>query len=205
MGGKLTPFVVMTATPADGIALPKGPLRAPRTQSGTRRAVRLGDPTAEAALCVVLEALDRPAFVVGPALAIRNANSRGLALLGSERLATLAAIEGELSGAPSVVELQHKVSATRIPCAEESLHLCVVEPLPQSSRAADRVARAAARFGLTRRQAAVLAGVARGASNKQISLDLECSLRTVELHVSALLARMSARNRTMLVALLNEI
>ena len=37
-----------------------------------------------------------PAFLVGPALRIRNANSKGLALLGCDRLATLALIEGEL-------------------------------------------------------------------------------------------------------------
>ena len=195
----------MTATPADGISVPKGPRGAPRTRSGTRRALRLGDPTAEAVLAVVLEALDRPAFVMGPSLAIRNANSQGLALLGSQRLATLASIEAELSGARAGVDTGMSVRATPIPAPTGMLHLCVVEPRTKSPKTSDRVARAATRFGLTRRQAAVLAGVARGSSNKQISIDLECSLRTVELHVSALLARTGARNRTMLVAMLNEL
>lgn len=59
---------------------------------------------------------------------------------------------------------------------------------------------ATARWRLTERQAAVLSGLARGLSNKALTEELECSLKTIETHVTALLKRSKAESRLALVA-----
>ena len=53
-----------------------------------------------------------------------------------------------------------------------------------------RDSEATSRHGLTQREAEVLAGIARGRTNKEIALDLDISVRTVESH------RMSIREKT---------
>ncbi len=64
----------------------------------------------------------------------------------------------------------------------------------------ERMAFARARWGLSRRQAEVLATLAHGTSNKDIAQTLACSESTVELHVTALLRKSGAASRTELVA-----
>ena len=59
-------------------------------------------------------------------------------------------------------------------------------------------------FGLTTREAEVLAGVARGLANKEIAAALRISPRTVEKHIEAILRKSGARSRTHLVALAAE-
>jgi two-component system, NarL family, nitrate/nitrite response regulator NarL len=64
----------------------------------------------------------------------------------------------------------------------------------------DRLAHARQRWGLSKRQAEVLATLAHGNSNKDIAQTLGCSESTVELHVTALLRKSGAVSRTELVA-----
>lgn len=59
----------------------------------------------------------------------------------------------------------------------------------------DRVARAAAAWGLTRREAQVFELLLRGQSNKEIAAALGCAEGTVELHVSHLLRKSGAASR----------
>jgi DNA-binding CsgD family transcriptional regulator len=56
-------------------------------------------------------------------------------------------------------------------------------------------------FGLTAREADVLAAVARGLANKEIATALSISPRTVEKHIESILRKSGARSRTHLVAL----
>jgi DNA-binding CsgD family transcriptional regulator len=56
-------------------------------------------------------------------------------------------------------------------------------------------------FGLTAREAEVLAGVAEGLANKEIAAALAISPRTVEKHIESILRKSGARSRTHLVAL----
>jgi DNA-binding NarL/FixJ family response regulator len=65
---------------------------------------------------------------------------------------------------------------------------------------APRVAALARRAGLSPRQQEVLGHLSRGDSNRTIALALGVSESAVELHVSALLARLDADSRAALVA-----
>jgi DNA-binding NarL/FixJ family response regulator len=56
-------------------------------------------------------------------------------------------------------------------------------------------------FGLTAREADVLAALARGLANKEIAAALSISPRTVEKHIESILRKSGARSRTHLVAL----
>jgi DNA-binding CsgD family transcriptional regulator len=58
-----------------------------------------------------------------------------------------------------------------------------------------------ARYGLTAREAEVLALVAEGLTNKEIAGRLRLSPRTVEKHLEALLRKTGTRSRTQLLAL----
>lgn len=62
------------------------------------------------------------------------------------------------------------------------------------------LARATARWCLTPRQRQVLSLLARGLANKEIARDLNCAEVTVEFHVTGLLKRCGADNRTVLAA-----
>jgi DNA-binding NarL/FixJ family response regulator len=63
-----------------------------------------------------------------------------------------------------------------------------------------RATRAADSWTLTRRQAEVLAILARGHSNHEIAAALGCAVSTVEFHVTALLTKSRSRSRAELVA-----
>ena len=70
-----------------------------------------------------------------------------------------------------------------------------------SGRLTRRMRNDAASTGLlTRRETEVLELLARGRSNKQIANELELGLRTVEGHVSNVLAKLGAQSRTEAVA-----
>ena len=57
---------------------------------------------------------------------------------------------------------------------------------------------------MTRRESEVLQHVARGASNRRIAAELGCADRTVEIHVSRILAKAEAESRAALVAKILE-
>lgn len=56
---------------------------------------------------------------------------------------------------------------------------------------------------LSRRERQVALAVARGLSNKQLAVDLECSVRTIENHLRAIYAKTGVTSRTRLAALLH--
>ncbi|MBL8952690.1 MAG: helix-turn-helix transcriptional regulator [Myxococcaceae bacterium] len=80
----------------------------------------------------------------------------------------------------------------------------VAEPLTVAVREGPSqrptLARLAGQWRLTQRECEVLERVAAGASNKDIANDLDCSERTVEVHVSRLLAKSHTTKRTELLA-----
>ena len=68
-------------------------------------------------------------------------------------------------------------------------------PLPSPQR----LERFVARHGLTPRQGEVLALVVAGHANKEIARQLDCSHRTVELHVAVILRKTGSARRAALV------
>jgi DNA-binding NarL/FixJ family response regulator len=64
----------------------------------------------------------------------------------------------------------------------------------------ERVARAALRWKLTKRQIEVLSLAAKGEANKSIADELGCAVATVEVHMSAILRKTGLENRAQLVS-----
>jgi DNA-binding CsgD family transcriptional regulator len=65
---------------------------------------------------------------------------------------------------------------------------------------AAKLAEAKQRWSLTERQLTVLSGLARGLSNKALTEELECSVKTIETHVTVVLKRSKSESRLQLVA-----
>ncbi|MGC3997834.1 MAG: LuxR C-terminal-related transcriptional regulator [Anaeromyxobacter sp.] len=143
---------------------------------------------APAALTAALEAIPAPAFLVRKPDVVLYANRRGRALLASDPDRVQAALTGAPGArGPAVFQVDRP-----------DHHLVVLPDL--ESNAASKVAVVAQRWGLTPRQTAVLELVAQGESNRTVAARLGCSEKTVELHVSALLAKTHCTSRSQLVA-----
>lgn len=141
-----------------------------------------------AACETALEVLPCAAFVTSPRGDLLHANALGRALIArdrtmAQRIAAVAA--GRVSDPELVVRF----------FGPHDAYALVLEA-PDAAGSAD-VARA---WGLTARQAEVLRYVVEGWSNKAIASRLGCAVRTVEVHVTALLAKTGSDNRAALVA-----
>jgi len=81
----------------------------------------------------------------------------------------------------------------------------LLEAKAQLSRGQDasfdaKLAAARERWELSDRQLEVLSGLARGLSNKALTEELDCSVKTIETHVTVLLKRSKSESRLQLVA-----
>jgi DNA-binding CsgD family transcriptional regulator len=148
---------------------------------------------APAALTAALEAIRSPAFIVSIPDTVLRANSRGRELLTSSPEGVLALLR-DASSAPA-----SPGAPVRIPVEDAPGHLLVILH-DREADARSRLAALTPRWGLTPRQAGVLALVAQGESNRSVAGQLGCSEKTVELHVSALLAKTRCSSRSQLVA-----
>jgi DNA-binding CsgD family transcriptional regulator len=149
---------------------------------------QLGDGAlARAALDAVLEQVGRAAFIVNARGAVHHANRAGRSLLERRDMR-------ERLTSTSFERLQLAMPGG-------SSHFLVVERRPDGELHT-RLASARVRWGLTPRQAEVLAVVAQGEANKTIAVRLGCSLRTVEVHVTALFDKAQVDSRAALIAAL---
>jgi len=145
---------------------------------------------ASAALGAALEAIPSPACIVRLPATILQANARGRALLAADREHVLGLVRSSTPPPRGPV---------RFPIESAPEHVLVVlHDLEGDART--RLAAVSRRWGLTPRQSAVLALVAQGESNRTVAGRLGCSEKTVELHVSALLAKTRCASRSQLVA-----
>ena len=71
-----------------------------------------------------------------------------------------------------------------------------------SPPAQDEIAALRAHFPLTRREAEVVAWLAKGKSNRDIAAILSLSPRTIDKHLEAVFAKLSVENRTSAAALI---
>jgi DNA-binding CsgD family transcriptional regulator len=144
---------------------------------------------APAALAAALEAIPSPTFVFRAPGTVLHANARGRSLLAADRERVLAALADDSAARGTL----------RFPVDSEPNHaLVVLRDL--AGDAHSRLPTVTRRWGLTPRQSAVLAQVAQGETNRTVAEKLGCSEKTVELHVSALLAKTRCASRSQLVA-----
>ncbi|HTN53744.1 MAG TPA: LuxR C-terminal-related transcriptional regulator [Anaeromyxobacter sp.] len=170
-----------------GSARGAGAASAPRPPPLTSDVARI----APSALVAALEAIPAPAFVVRIPGRILHANVRGAGLLEADPHRVHSALEGRPGGgrAPARIPVDHSSGG----------HEIVVFP-DTAGDARLRGPGVARRWGITPRQAAVLVLVAQGSSNRGAAEELGCSEKTVELHVSSLLARARCTSRAQLIA-----
>lgn len=142
-----------------------------------------------AALHTAIEAIPSPTFVLRAPTTVLLANRRGQSLLAADRERVLSAF----------LEKDAARGAVRLPVDSEPDHQVVVLRDLEGD-ASSRLPAVARRWILTPRQSAVLALVAQGESNRSVASKLGCSEKTVELHVSALLAKTRCASRSQLVA-----
>ena len=142
------------------------------------------------ALTAALEAIPSPAFLVRQPASVIQANARGRSLLAldEDHVKSLLNSAAPPPRGPARFDLQ----------AAPDHQVVVVHDLEQDARA--RLVGVTRRWGLTPRQAAVLELVAQGDSNRAVAARLGCSEKTIELHVSALLAKTRCSSRSQLVA-----
>jgi len=84
------------------------------------------------------------------------------------------------------------------PLAEFPGHALLIQKLAQAPSA--RVDSAARRWNLTRRQTEVLHQLLEGQGNRSIARRLGCAEKTVEVHVSKILARSGLSNRAAVIS-----
>lgn len=155
---------------------------------------RKPDDLGPAALEVALEALPAAAFVTAPCGLVLHANAAAIAMLERDHRfgAHLADVVSGRCADPRFRVTRFRPNGM----AEHAL----VTHVPDVPCAADRVAAARRAWGLTARQTEVLALLVRGEPNKHVAAILGCAERTIELHVTALLAKAGVDNRAALVA-----
>lgn len=145
----------------------------------------------KATALVAMELLPAPAFVLDVVGRVCMANSAGASWLRNDR-ATLRTILRETA--------LHESRGIEVwPICEPGLpryRLAVC----WSEASTERVQRARTRWDLTPRQAEILEHVVRGLSNKEIASALHRSVKTVEVHLGATMAKAGVDSRTLLVS-----
>ena len=169
---------------------PARPARvAPGPAAGEISSPALASAVFEAALDMVGLA----AFLLGPDGRVLHANASGRALRDRDPRHLADALARAIEGGDPCF------AATPVETTGAPTHWLAVQR-PEAVSAVDRVRAAARRWRLTRRQAEVLAEVARGLSNRDIATALGCAGSTVELHVTAVLDKAGCQSRAQLVA-----
>ena len=146
------------------------------------------DLSEAAALAAALEEIPSPAFVVWADGRIACANRPGQAASGRAPELVATGLVESLRG------LGHAFRLTPIVAPGAPSHFIAVQ-IGGAVDPAPRVAAAAASLGFTPRQSQVLALLALGRSNKGIANELGCAESTVEIHVTALLAKSGCESR----------
>jgi len=153
-------------------------------------------PRLRAALDAALEAMGTAAFVLNVAGGVAEANEAGRLRLAADRAGTLEALRAAVRRQD--VDGGFDVTVVSSPGAGEQY--LVVERRPVRAHVEPRIASAAARWSLTRRQAQVLALVAQGLPNRTIAATLGIAEGTVEVHLTAIFDKVGVANRSALVA-----
>ena len=149
-----------------------------------------------AALEVALEALGQPAYVVTATGRVAHANAAGRSRLEREGAGHVAeALTRHLLGEPG----GGRLSVTPLRLEGAAPHYLAV-PRDDAPRTFARLHELGASWKLTARETEVLGHLLRGESNKTISGKLGCAERTVEVHVTRILAKARVESRSALIS-----
>jgi DNA-binding CsgD family transcriptional regulator len=149
-------------------------------------------------LKVTLEALDGAAFIVRPCGTPVVANEAGRGLLERDGRELIEEMAAAVAGRTPRGRRRYRCMPITCEGMPER-HLVMVGPASTAGRR--RCRELGRRWELTSREQQVLELVVRGLSNKTIATELEIRLRTVELHVTNLLAKSGCDGRTALTAI----
>jgi DNA-binding CsgD family transcriptional regulator len=151
------------------------------------------EPGEAAGLAAALEEIPSPAFVIWSdgSVAFGNATGRAAMERGTEFVASR--LLASLGGSSDAFRI------TPVLAPGTPKHFIAVQQ-GEAEDPAPRVAAAVANWGVTPRQAEVLALLALGQPNKTIANTLGCAGATVEIHVSALFKKSGCENRCELVS-----
>jgi DNA-binding CsgD family transcriptional regulator len=147
----------------------------------------------QGALSVVLDQLDRPALLVDAHGRLLQANLPAHRWLEETGELAPSAMRAALEGGGGVLEVRE------VPGAGPKHFLLLAR-----EDAAEPLARLSGVLGLTPRQSDVLERLLRGATNKEIGRELTCAVKTIELHVSAILRKARVKSRAELIATLSQ-
>ncbi|MFY0528079.1 helix-turn-helix transcriptional regulator [Archangium gephyra] len=148
-----------------------------------------------AALEAALESLGQAAYVVTSTGRVAHTNSLGKARLEQDAGLVAEALKKHQRGEPPGGE----ISFTPLRLTGTPTHyLAVIQGEPPQALA--RVHTLSSGWGLTAREMEVLGRLVRGESNKAIALHLGCAERTVEVHVTRILAKAQVESRSALIA-----
>jgi len=151
------------------------------------------EPAEAAALSAALAEIPSAAWVIWADGRVALANGRGRSEIVRDAEVFPSRLRASLAGRDDTIRV------TRILAPRAPLHYLAVQRRG-STDPAQRLAAAAARWDITPGQSRVLALLALGQTNKTIADALECAESTVEVHVTALLARSGCENRCELVS-----
>jgi DNA-binding NarL/FixJ family response regulator len=148
-------------------------------------------PVYRAGLAAALEAIAGRAYLVAKSGRILHANAAGRSAFDRAPRDVADQLAAAIRGAPGA-------EVTRIESQGGGAFFLVL--LRDRAGLGARADTARARYGLTRRQAEVLACVLRGHTNRRIAVELGCSERTVEIHMSNLFKKVNVGSRAALVS-----
>ena len=144
----------------------------------------------------LIEAIPGAAFIACADGTVLYANAPGRRMLGAHRASTMSELAGAISANESSLN-DHAWKVKRV--TSDPRHFLVMHR-DGPARATNRLTAAVTQWKLSRRQADVLALLLEGHPNASIAMILGIAVRTVEVHVSALLDRVQVENRSALVA-----
>lgn len=102
---------------------------------------------------------------------------------------------GFIGRSDELARLSALLDQARLEALARRARLTAVRPAPAAHSSAHPPAHAADRFGLTPREREVLGELANGASNRRIARALFITEKTASVHVSNIMAKLSAANR----------
>ncbi|MBK8213240.1 MAG: helix-turn-helix transcriptional regulator [Myxococcales bacterium] len=170
----------------------------PTTPSALTFARLLGEgPLAKVALAAALEQVSFPAFIVSQSGTMLHANTRGAKVVAPSESRRRSLFKRAIA---TLGEPDATLAALVTPLRVEGRPTYYLIIFGETTSTEELVCQTARLWELTPRQTEVVMLVARGMSNKEIAVTLDCTERTVETHLTAVFRRSGLDGRGALLA-----